>query len=46
MTEKPDKQNHGFGTKNALLAAESNGGSIVYSCDEEYFSAEILLINV
>lgn len=46
MTEKSDKQNHGFGTKNALLAAENNGGSIVYSCDEEYFTAEILLINV
>ena len=43
ITEKADKANHGHGTYNARNCAEKNNGEITYSCDEKYFSAELVL---
>ena len=43
ITEKTDKANHGHGTYNARNCAEKNNGEITYSCDEKYFSAELVL---
>ena len=43
ITEKADKANHGHGTYNARNCAEKNNGEITYFCNEEYFSAELVL---
>lgn len=43
QTEKYDKINHGYGTENARLCTEANEGSLIYQCNNEYFTAELLL---
>ena len=42
VTEKEDKENHGFGTKNAAACIEKNGGTIEFSCDNNLFLAEVV----
>lgn len=42
VTEKKDKENHGFGTRNAADCIERNGGTIKFSCENNLFSAEIV----
>lgn len=42
VTEKNDKLNHGHGTYNARMCTEKNNGEITYSCDEKFFSAELI----
>lgn len=42
VTEKNDKLNHGHGTYNARMCTEKNNGEITYSCDEKFFSAELV----
>lgn len=42
VTEKNDKLNHGHGTYNARMCTEKNNGEISYSCDEKFFSAELV----
>lgn len=43
VSEKADKINHGHGTENARLCAEANNGMLLYSCTEQYFTAELTL---
>lgn len=42
VTEKEDKENHGFGTKNAAACIEKNGGTIEFSCDNNLFLTEVV----
>lgn len=42
VTEKEDKENHGFGTRNAADCIERNGGTIKFSCENNLFSVEIV----
>ena len=42
VTEKEDKENHGFGTRNASDCIERNGGTIKFNCENNLFSAEIV----
>lgn len=42
VTEKEDKENHGFGTKNAVACIEKNGGTIEFSCDNNLFLTEVV----
>lgn len=42
VTEKEDKENHGFGTRNAADCIERNGGTVKFSCENNLFSAEIV----
>ncbi len=42
-TDKKDKTIHGFGTKNSVICAEKNGGTLTYKCSDTYFEAELIL---
>ena len=42
VTEKEDKENHGFGTRNAADCIERNGGTIKFNCENNLFSSEIV----
>lgn len=42
-TDKQDKTIHGFGTKNSVICAEKNGGTLSYKCSDTYFEAELIL---
>ena len=42
ITEKEDKENHGFGTRNATECIERNGGTVKFSCENNLFLAEIV----
>lgn len=44
-TEKQDKNRHGFGSGNAVICAEKNGGELTYKCSDTYFEAELILPN-
>jgi len=45
-TEKRDKKHHGFGSGNAVLCAEKNGGALTYKCSDTHFAAELILPNI
>lgn len=42
-TEKSDKRNHGFGTKNILDIVKKNEGSIKYITEPEWFEVKIVM---
>lgn len=42
-TEKEDKERHGYGSGNAVLCAEKNGGTLTYKCSDTHFEAELIL---
>lgn len=44
-TDKQDKDLHGFGTKNSVICAEKNSGTLSYKCSDTYFEAELILPN-
>lgn len=46
QTEKQDKERHGFGSGNAVMCAEKNGGTLTYKCSDTYFEAELILPNI
>ncbi len=45
-TEKHDKEQHGFGSGNAVMCAEKNGGALTYKCSDTHFEAELILPNI
>lgn len=45
-TEKHDKKQHGFGSGNAVICAENNGGALTYKCSDTHFEAELILPNI
>ncbi len=45
-TEKLDKKRHGFGSGNAMLCAEKNGGTLTYKCSDTHFVAELILPSI
>lgn len=45
-TNKKDVTAHGYGTVNARICAEENGGSMIYKCSDNYFEAELILPSV
>lgn len=45
-TEKHDKEQHGFGSGNAVICAEKNGGALTYKCSDTHFEAELILPNI
>lgn len=45
-TEKHDKEQHGFGSGNAVRCAEKNGGALTYKCSDTHFEAELILPNI
>lgn len=45
-TEKQDKEQHGFGSRNAVMCAEKNGGALNYKCSDTHFEAELILPNI
>lgn len=45
-TEKQDTKHHGFGSGNAVMCAEKNGGVLTYKCTDTYFEAELILPNI
>lgn len=45
-TEKYDTRHHGFGSGNAAICAEKNGGELIYKCSDACFEAELILPNV
>ncbi len=45
-TSKDDVASHGYGTANARMCAETNGGSLIYKCSDEFFEVELILPNV
>lgn len=46
QTDKRDKELHGFGTGNAVMCAEKNGGTLTYKCSDTYFEAELIIPNI
>lgn len=46
QTEKRDKERHGFGSGNAVMCAEKNGGTLTYKCSDTYFEAELIHPNI
>lgn len=44
-TEKSDKLNHGYGTVNAQICAEQNGGTLTFKCSDTFFEAELIIPN-
>ena len=45
-TENDDKKHHGFGSGNAVMCAEKNGGVLTYKCSDSEFEAELILPNI
>lgn len=45
-TEKQDTKHHGFGSGNAVMCAEKNGGMLTYKCLDTCFEAELILPNI
>lgn len=45
-TEKQDKEQHGFGSGNAVLCAEKCGGALTYKCSDTHFEAELIIPNI
>lgn len=45
-TEKCDKEQHGFGSGNAVMCAEKNGGALTYTCSDTHFEAELIIPNI
>jgi len=45
-TEKHDNKRHGFGSGNAVLCAEKNGGALTYKCSDTHFVAELILPSI
>lgn len=45
-TEKHDTRYHGFGSGNAVICAENNGGELIYKCSDTHFEAELILPNI
>ena len=43
VTQKNDKQYHGYGTGNVVECVERNGGEILFSCNDKIFSAKLIL---
>lgn len=46
ITQKADRKNHGFGTKNVRERVEANDGSVEYSYTEHVFTAKIVLPDI
>lgn len=46
ITNKQDKERHGFGSGNAVMCAEKNGGVLTYKCSDTHFEAELILPNI
>ncbi len=44
-TEKSDKLHHGYGTLNAQICAEQNGGTLTFKCSDTFFEAELIISN-
>ncbi len=44
-TEKSDKLHHGYGTVNAQICAEQNGGTLTFKCSDTFFEAELIIPN-
>lgn len=45
-TEKKDTNHHGFGSGNAAMCAEKNGGVLTYKCSDTCFEADLILPNI
>ncbi len=45
-TDKQDKEQHGFGSGNAIICAEKNGGTLTYKCSDTHFEAELIIPNI
>lgn len=45
-TEKSNTRQHGYGSGNAVICAERNGGSLLYRCSDTHFVAELILPSV
>ena len=45
-TEKQNTRHHGFGSGNAVMCAEKNGGKLTYKCSDTHFEAELILPNI
>lgn len=46
QTEKQNKELHGFGSGNAVICAEKNGGTLTYKCSDTHFEAELIIPNI
>lgn len=46
QTNKQDKDMHGFGSGNAVICAERNGGTLTYKCSDTHFEAELIIPNI
>lgn len=46
LTQKEDKRNHGFGTRNVKDCVAKNGGIVIFEYTETKFRATVTLINV
>ncbi len=46
ITNKQDNERHGFGSGNAVMCAEKNGGVLTYKCSDTHFEAELILPNI
>jgi len=44
VTTKADKKNHGWGTKNVQEVVEQYNGTATYTCEDEWFEAELWLV--
>lgn len=45
-TEKCNKEQHGFGSGNAVMCAEKNGGALNFKCSDTHFEAELIIPNI
>lgn len=46
ITQKADKQNHGFGTRNVRDCVAKNDGQITFDYTEKQFTVKVVLLNV
>ena len=46
FTQKEDKKNHGFGTRNVKDCVAKNGGTVIFEYTETKFRATVTLVNV
>lgn len=45
LTSKADKHNHGIGLQNVCSAIQKYNGSLTMNCENDWFTAEIILLN-
>ena len=46
ITQKADKENHGYGTRNVRERVEKNDGTVTFEYTEKNFTVEVVLMNV